>query len=341
MMQLKDGRRLEVAVLTVPLKPEDRMRLVSLLEHEWERSDVDWLQSMRGAYGNTLQTHSAMGSIDGDPVANATVAYPKREAEVCVVENVMTRPEFRRQGIGAVLTERMVQVGFEANCRLAYLGNEPRPRAVYEKIGFRRISGAIMRLPAPGYEQYEVKLFAPGQSTTIRPSSWGDLPGLACLMGQPSGILMADYLRGLVSRGQAVPLRCVSNFTSVWYDVQAHRGLMLTLAGEMAHRVLGFASLTPGPAPLRQHTAVIDAATHDHYADQLVSLIDSLTFEARRRQITQLHAYVASSDSHKLSSFQRAGFSVFSTLPGMLHLKNRTVDIVLLQRCLKPTGSLD
>ena len=47
---------MEVVHLTYPIGPADRMGIIELLQQEWARTDVDWLQSMRGAYSRTLRT---------------------------------------------------------------------------------------------------------------------------------------------------------------------------------------------------------------------------------------------------------------------------------------------
>src|SRR5262249_44315883 len=143
-----------------------------------------------------------------------SVYFPRTTPEVCCVADVVTHPKRRGLGIAAHLTERVVQEAFRAGCRVAYLGNKPKPHSVYEKIGFVRIRGAMMRRAAEGHADCETNFYATGQAVTVRPAVWGDLPGVACLMAQPLDCLIVDYLRGLVSLRHVEPLRCVSNFTS-------------------------------------------------------------------------------------------------------------------------------
>ena len=73
---LKDGRELEVATLVYPIEPNERIRLIEFLQQEWERSDVDWLQSMRGVYSDTLQTQVILGLVGGHLVGTASSAFP-------------------------------------------------------------------------------------------------------------------------------------------------------------------------------------------------------------------------------------------------------------------------
>lgn len=331
---LKDGRELEVATLVYPIEPNERIRLIEFLQQEWERSDVDWLQSMRGVYSDTLQTQVILGLVGGHLVGTASSAFPLERPEVGVIEDVMTCRGFRGLGIAAILTDHLVQMAWAAGCRVVYLGNTPRQFSVYEKIGFQRISGAIMRRPRPSQLDPEKAFYVLGQKATIRPTSWGDMPALACLIAQPLESLVVDFSRGLVSSRYVPPVRCVSNFTVLWYGDQAEDKVMLTLVGDCTHRVLGFASMTPGPAPLRGHSAVIDAVTHDNYADALCSLLDKLVVTARQRKITLLQAYVAMVDRRKEENFRIAGFSTAAILPEAIRLDGKMLDVRLMQRHL-------
>ena len=328
LIELRTGEKMTVTFLTYPIDRQDQIQLIDLLQHEWERTDVDWLESMRGLHAETLKTRAVLGWLDGRPVATATVVYPVEEPEVCVVEDVMTLAQYRGRGIGEKLSNMVVDLAFEAGCRVAYLGNTPTSQgSVYLKCGFERISGAIMRRPAPGQETCERDFYAPGQSTSVRQTQWGDLPGLACLMGQPLDCVLLDFRQGLVSSRYAEPVRCVSNFTSVWYDAQSRGGIMLTLAGESSSRVLGFGSLVPGPPPLRNRSALIDVAVHDHYAHGAQRIIDQLKKESRKRHIERLEAWVSESDFHKAAWFTDSGFSHEATLPRQLRLAEKTLAV--------------
>lgn len=328
---LKDGRQMEVVHLTYPIAPADRMVIIELLQRQWARTDVDWLQSMRGAYSQYLQTRVALARVGGEAVGTASIAFACERPQVGVVEDVMTRKDFRGLGIAATLTEGLVRQAWEAGCRVVYLGNSPRQVSVYEKIGFRRLFGAVMRRPASGETEPEKDFFAPGQQTSVRPANWGDLPGVACLMAQPMESLCLDFLRGLVSPRYAPPLRCVSNFTSLWYGVEALGGSLLTLEGEGPHRVLGLGSLTPGSAPLRGHSAVIDALVHDNYPRRVGDLLDRLAETARHKGIGLLQAYAAATDSAKVEHFRAVGLTPVATLPEAIRLNGRPVDVTLLQ----------
>lgn len=328
---LKDGRQMEVVQQTYPIAPADRMVIIELLQREWARTDVDWLQSMRGAYCQHLRTQVALARIGGEAVGTASIAFACELPQVGVVEDVMAREDFRGLGIAATLTEGLVQQAWEAGCRVVYLGNSPRQGSVYERIGFRRLFGAVMRRPAPGETEPEKDFFAPGQQTSVRPANWGDLPGVACLMAQPMESLCLDFIRGLVSPRYAAPLRCVSNFTSLWYGVEALGGSMLTLEGEGPQRVLGLGSITPGSAPLRGHSAVIDALAHDNYPRGARDLLDRLVETARRKGIGLLQGYAAATDSAKVEHFRSVGLTPVAILPEAIRLNGRPVDVTLLQ----------
>ena len=271
-----NSEQFEATVHRYPIDPAERTRLIDLLQQVFPRTDVDWLQSMRGQYADVLTTCQVVGTVDGTPVGNASVAFAVDSPEVCVIEDVITVPAARRRGIARTLTERAVQIAFDAGCRVAYLGNAPIASSVYEQIGFTRLAGACMRRPGPGGEDYEGVAFAPGQRTVVRETSWGDLPAVACLMAQPLGPALAHYDQGLVSPLAAAPQRAVSNFTLVKYAVESAGGNMWSLvSADSPHRVLGFVSVMPGPGPLREHTGRCEVTCHDQYAADASAILET------------------------------------------------------------------
>ena len=136
LLELKDKLKLEVVVLTYPISPDRQIQLIELLQQEWDRTDVDWLQSMRGMYSDTLHTHVALGLIDRKLVATASIALPIDHPEVAVIEDVMTLKTSRGLGIAANLTNHLLQIAWTAGCRSVYLGNAFRQKSVYERVGF-------------------------------------------------------------------------------------------------------------------------------------------------------------------------------------------------------------
>jgi GNAT superfamily N-acetyltransferase len=333
--KLKDGRTLSIEGHPYPLEAAMRTRLIDLLQQVFPRTDVDWLQSMRGVYAEDLRTVSVLGSVDGDAVAHAAVAFCQHAPEVCVIEDVATLPSHRGLGIARTLSERAVHIGFGAGCRVAYLGNAPTARCVYEEIGFERISGVFMRRPAPGGESYEDTAFAPAQSVTVRETNWGDLPAVACLMAQPMTTLLAHYSQGLASTAYAPAARGVSNFTSVKYECEARGGVMVSLVSDAApHRVLGFAAAVPGPGALRQRTAQLDAVTHDNYAARGNDLVAALLRWCGEHHIERVHALVADQDTTKQRWFEHAGLAQVGTIPDALHLEETWHAVTVLQRTL-------
>ncbi|NQU12276.1 GNAT family N-acetyltransferase [bacterium] len=320
------GDDLSIQQRTYPLPSEDWARLIAFWQTEWEHTDVDWLAALRGDYADTLTIQLVSGVLGGRLVGTASVYYPRLAPEVCCLADVLTLREFRGRGIAARLSEQAVQVGFAAGCRVAYLGNKPTRSSVYAKMGFARINGAVMRRAAPGHESRETEWYAPGQPVTVRPTVWGDLPGVAALMAQPLGTMAADFPRGLLSLEPFPPTRCVSNFTSVWNDVQGHGGAMVALVGATPHRVLGFGSLTlkPGRAPSTR--AVMDAVTHDHYASRLSALLERLLDEARARRLRAVGAWIAAADAAKNRAFRQAGFRPVERSPQPVRVGEPVID---------------
>lgn len=331
-VQLPDGRQLELERLTYPIAFADQARLIELWRIEWTKTDFDWLAAMNGDYCETLTIKSVIGSVDGAAAGTTSVYYPADRPEVSLVGNVLTHPDYRRLQIGRCLIDVVVDDSFAAGCRVCYLGTTRSSRCVYLNCGFDWVSGGVMRRAAAGAGGYESTAFGPGQVTSIRGATWGDLPGVACLVAQPLGCAVIDYPRGLLSPRHAAMERCVSNFPAVWYDVSDHGGAMCVLTGDRPHRVLGFGSLTLGSGPGRRHHAIIDVATHDHYAVDAEPMIAWLTDRAVRIGVRTLQAQVAAMDEDKADWFRCAGFDRVAELPDQLRVEDSMMAVLLFEK---------
>ena len=272
-VKLKDGRTLELEVLTYPIDLPHQNALIGLWRTEWTHGDYDWLRSMNGDYSRHLRIQAALGTIEGRPAGTASVCYPCQGPEVSVVGSVLTHRDYRRLGVAEAMTNAVVDLSYQAGCRVSYLGATRDPRNVYLRCGFRWWNGGVMRREREDSSRCEDEFFAPGQSTSIRESNWGDLPGFACFVVQPWNSRVLDYQRALLS-GKYVKLqRCVSNFPVVDNEVIEPGGAMGVLVGQTPHRVLGFGSITPEPGEARRHKAMVDVCSHDGYGDQTGPLI--------------------------------------------------------------------
>lgn len=295
----------ELQELRYPVATARQHDLIGLWRSAWTRTDYDWLESLNGDYADTL------------------------------IANVVALPEHRGKGLGQAVAERCVAIGIEAGCDVALLGSSRHEGNVYERCGFRRVAGSIMRRDA---DPFAADVFVPGQAATIRPAQWGDLPGFARLIAEPLGTTVLDYPRGLLSPAAIAPLRCVSAFTSVWEDVQRHAGTMLVLASP-ERRIFGFATLTPGPGPSRRHRATIDFATHDAYAAALGDLLGRLLAEAETRRIETLDAHVATGDTAKRTALEAADFTPVVTIERDLLLRDGPCDVTLYRRTLRTSAA--
>ena len=331
-IRLKDGRELGVEVFTYPIEPFQRVRIIDLIQVEWPRTDVDWLQSMRGCYADVLTIQTALGSFDGEAVATASVAYPKNDPEAGIVMDVVTAPGARRLGVARTITDALVSRAFAAGCRVVHLGNMPAGPSVYETIGFERLGGVFMRRPAVAGSEPEKDFFAAGQRASIRVANWGDLPGMVCLHAQPLNCALLNHRIGLVSRRFFQPTRAVGSFTVIAHAVESAQGVLLGLVGESQHRVLGYGTLVPGPRPAQGHRAEIDICLHDAYASHGREMVAHLIHEGRKQNIEIFEAGLAETDSTKLEWFTSNGFCSVAQLQDRLLLRDRSVDILLLEK---------
>jgi GNAT superfamily N-acetyltransferase len=286
---------------------------------------------MKGDYSEHLTIQSAIGWIGGRAVSTASVSYPREDPEAAVVGSVLTHPAFRSLGIAGHLTNLVVKLGFDAGCKVCFLGATRDPRSVYLRCGFKWWNGGVMRRAAVDDSEIESRFFAPDQRVLIRDANWGDLPGMACLVIQPLDCMVIDYPRGLLS-GKYVSLqRCVSNFPAVWYPVKERGGEMIMLVGEASHRILGFGTLTPGPAPGQTHKAILDVATHSHYSQEVGGILQELLHKAAELDIETVQACVAGPDEAKRAEFERLGMRPVGTFPNQIRIGHQRVDVTILE----------
>ena len=321
----------EITQHVYPAEPAEQQDLIRLWRSEWSHTDYDWVAALHGDYSTTLTIVSLIARVDGRPVASATVNFAKKSPEVCLLGNVVTLEPFRRQGVGVALTNAAVDYGFQSGCQVAYLGSSRLRGNVYERSGFKRLAGYIMRRSASESGCCEGKWFEAGQATTIRSAVWGDMPGLVSLLVQPLQSAVIDYPRGLMSIKYADPVRCVSAFAVVHDQVEQRGGVMLILASRKGSRVFGLGTLTPDPAPGREHRAVVDVTTHDEYHKHMGEMLNRLHEEAVHRDIKVLRACVAAGDTVKASALSQAGFQLVVRRSDHFRIRRGTQDALLME----------
>jgi GNAT superfamily N-acetyltransferase len=80
---------------------------------------------------------SYVGMIEGLPVATSMLLETDGVAGVHVVG---TLPDYRRRGIGAVMTQRCVNDGWEHGCTVSALQSSSSGYPVYERMGYRHVA---------------------------------------------------------------------------------------------------------------------------------------------------------------------------------------------------------
>ena len=78
-----------------------------------------------------------LGSIDGRPVATSMLLKTRDVAGVHVVG---TLPEYRRRGIGAIMTRRCVDDGWTDGCTVSALQSSSSGFPVYQRMGYRHVT---------------------------------------------------------------------------------------------------------------------------------------------------------------------------------------------------------
>ena len=329
---LSDGQEALVTFFTCPIKQDWQQRILALWRIEWDTGDFNWRLALSGEYAKTLKIRTVVAQVAGKDAATATITYSVRRPEVAAMTNVVTHPDFRRRGTAAKLTGILVDLAFKDGCQAVYLGTSRRPDPVYLRAGFEWYNGGVMRRIAENVENFEKKYFAPGQSTQTRPAQWGDLAATACLFTRPFELVSADYSRGLFSGRYVHQARCTSNFAYVYDDVMARGGICDVLVGEEPHRVLGFASLTPGLREIQRSAAVLDFLVHETYLGDSERLVADVLQAGESKDINRVTAYVVELDQVKASVLKDLGFSQIARVPDQLRVNSQEVAVLVLHK---------
>lgn len=329
LVRLDGGDLLAVKVLRYPLSAADQAKVIELWRTEWEETGFEWLPWINGVYASALVTETAIAFHQDTAVATATVCWPRKDPEICVVMNVLTRKGFRGRGIANQLTDLVVNRGFRSGCTAAYLGNTPTKHSVYEDCDFVRIAGVFMRRTKPGAANLESSLFSGHQKTSVRAANWGDIPGVAALVAHPLETFLMDYPRGLVSSKYLAPERGLTQFSAVWYGSRRAGGDMHVLTGATAHRILGFGSFTPGLGAVKNFLAHVDFLCHDAYRDQAPLLLQSLIRAGKANTfLRELRLITAVSDEWKRQCASDCGFGEAMEIPEQLHFNTQEIALV-------------
>ena len=100
--------------------------------------EADWVASVFAIIG--LEPHSRwrhfVGTVADDPVATASTLLTDSTAGIYFV---CTRPDARRRGFGAAITNEAMRHAARTGATFAVLGSSPMGQRVYERLGFRTI----------------------------------------------------------------------------------------------------------------------------------------------------------------------------------------------------------
>ncbi len=337
-VKLRDGSELVLYKFVCPLEPDLRRDLTGLLNNEWPDGDFHWSQSMTGQLADSLTVVVCPAMRRGQWVGTASVVHPVREPRVAAVCDVTTLSAMRGLGVARATTQAVTDHALEQGVGAIHLGTTRQGGAwrVYERVGYKWLhdSGGVMRHVPAGSDAFDDTYFRAGQPVSIRPTQWGDLPGVSALLAVPYDALAGDYTRGIFSPKYTFHPRCVSAFTTIHYGVEATGGQCLSLIGESAHQVLGLASITPLDTAYRKHVGALEIMTHDHYTQHGPVLLRAALDAAKDAGVRRAIAHVPALDTLKAQWLTEAGAETVGRLKAHMMLGEKEVDFEIFELAL-------
>jgi N-acetylglutamate synthase-like GNAT family acetyltransferase len=289
------------------------MDLINLWRTEWKRGDFDWIESLKGDYAETLRFSVVQGRIENQLAATATAIQSKEDPRVALISSVMVGSVHRGLGLGAEATKRTMTEAAKLGAEVCYLGTAQWPQNVYQKIGFKRWNGNVMRHELSGRGRLEEVFFAKGQLTLIRKASWGDATGFVTLVVQPLSTRLLSFQNSIFSGPFQHLRRCVSNFPTLYSSSINSGGNMLILQGDRHGQALGFAIWSRRGSGL-DWNAILDVATHDNYHGALGALINEACQQAQKDGVRILTTLIHPLDSEKIDALKQQGFELIALL---------------------------
>ncbi len=315
---LKTNERMEVGVVTAPDEPHAE-EVKQFLGHkggnwEWhiERCVIESLDA--------LETRFYVGKVDGSIITNIMTV---EHQGIGILGHVFTMPDQRRKGAcKGVMAYQMEDFRRRKGYAL-YLGTgyNSHPYYIYHSFGFESV------FPESGFMKYyvdtdfEERYFAPAPTQT-KPVEWHDWPKVTAL----SGIVGGEPLRSLIWNVYG-PTNMEGGFLNFKHDLETENlyedaKLLITSDGA----IVSWATVSRDTR-WRPATAVLDLFFHPNFADEVTTLLTSVTSPDAKVQ-----CYVDSSAEQKAAILETAGFTCEGQLKNQFTYSGQAYDVLVFAR---------
>jgi GNAT superfamily N-acetyltransferase len=323
----------EFLKLTAPLAPDAAWEVESFLLKIFERGDYSLRSALLGEYAETLNCTFILARYATKVVGAAGCLYRPGNPAIALLGPVGVAAEYRRSGIGTKLVKSVIDHAKGQGCSAIYLGvsaGSPA-RRFYERAGFDRYKGIVMRLLLRAEARFESEYFANRADTEIRRACWGDFPGTLGLVGFPCSMYTVDLARGIFSSKYVEPTRFLAVFPEMMEGFARYGGFANVLAAGKNGNVVGFAHMSVSPGKARRHTAELDFYVHDNYTDRAELLVRTTIADSRPLGATRVNCYCLRCDEIKRNIIEAFTGKHIATMPAGVQLGKRHEDVLIYQ----------
>jgi len=323
----------EVCQVAAPLTPDAAWKVESLLLKIFEYGDYSLRSALLGEYSETLNCTFFLAEYKGELVGAAACLYAHRNPTIAIVGPVGVDSDYRGNGIGTKLVRSLIKHLRLQRCMVAYLGvsaNTPSA-SLYERLGFKRYQGIVMRLLLTSRAEFERGYFTKCTDVRVRRAVWGDFPAIQALVSFPCQMYTVDIRRGIFSSRYVEPTKFLSVFPAMMRTFAKHGGFAKVLVANGDQTVVGVAHINRLPSKTQKHMAELDFFVHDNFTSEARRLLHASMKQASDLSVEKIHCCCLRCDHLKRQVIEELEGKQIAVLPGNVFIDGKYEDVLVHQ----------
>tara|TARA_Y100000588_G_scaffold355252_1_gene410275 strand:- start:425 stop:1399 length:975 start_codon:yes stop_codon:yes gene_type:complete len=318
----------DIEELEAPLEAGLAAELTSLWEEVFDSSYEKFQGTLRGEECEYNRDLFFVGQRNGEVAGTCHVALAHGQPRLGGFGEVVTSPQFRRQGIATALCGRARDVFCELGGEALFLGTgNPEALRVYHRLGWRKLAGANLMVLINGGASPEVFMadyYRQGGEVSVCGGTAAARVPMIPLLICPHDWRVLDANVGLFSTRYVVQGSCMGLYPR--YEGIVQEGGAFFEARTDAGRLVGLSTARPdGKGKCR-----VDGFAHGQYDASWDALIQAaLDWGGERGLICEV--VMANEDEDRRARFAALGF-VDSGAAADFELQNRSIAAMRLER---------
>lgn len=326
-------RTISISMSTALLDTEAAWQVESFLLRIFEYCDYSLRSALSGEYSKTLNCAFFVARHEGRIVGAAGCLYGRNNPSIAIVGPIGVDQQYRGNGIGTRLINSIIEHLRDNGCLAAYLGISAANPAVrlYDRAGFKKYHGIIMRLLTCPDKDFEEEYFAASSDVTVRQVQWGDFPAINSLFAVPCNLYTIDLNRGIFSTKYVEPIRFLPLFPEMMKAFSRYGGFANVLVAGRKENIVGCANIQRLPGKAQSHVAYLDFCVHDNFVDRGEYLLTKTLNESNRLKVSRINISCLACDKIKRDIIEACGAVQIARLPKNVFVAGVYEDVMIFQ----------